>query len=123
MSLFLHLSIHKIRSDNRVGRAPWSFNGRVDGHFNIDNLVLINSTENALGITFWARFDDHWKLFDISTADADTSNNIHLIESGRIDFDLKLKSKSVSSNSLGVSKIFMQSCWPALMCSPSHTIP
>ena len=35
---YLHLSIREIRSDNRVGRALWSFNGSVDGHFDNDNL-------------------------------------------------------------------------------------
>ncbi|EDR00612.1 uncharacterized protein LACBIDRAFT_295707 [Laccaria bicolor S238N-H82] len=99
-SSYLHLSIHEIRSDLRVGSALWSYNGSVDGHFNIDDLELIKSTENALGITFWVRFDDHFKLFDISTIETDTSNNLPLIESGRIDFDLKLKSKPEDDENL-----------------------
>ena len=89
-------------SDNRVGLALWSFNGDVNGHFNICDLELIKSTENALGITFGMQFDDHWKLFDIST-EIDTLDNFPLIESGRMDFDLKLKSKSMHNNSLGLS--------------------
>ncbi|KIJ97192.1 hypothetical protein K443DRAFT_681748 [Laccaria amethystina LaAM-08-1] len=87
---YLHLSIHKIRSDHRVGPALWSFNGSIDGHSDIDNLVPITSTENALGITFMVQFNGHWKLFDISTNGTDASNNIPLIESRRIDFDQKL---------------------------------
>ena len=104
---YLHLSIHEIRSDHRVGPALWSFNGEVDSHFDIDDLVPINYTENALGITFGVRFDDHWKLFDISTTDA--SDNFPLIESGRIDFDIKLYSRWERRSSLGLSEIFMQS--------------
>ena len=106
-SNYLHLSIHEICSDHRVGPALWSFNGGVASHFHIDDLVLINYTENALGITFGVRFDDHWKLFDISTTDA--SNNFPLIESGRIDFDKKLCSKWERKSSLCLSEIFMQS--------------
>jgi len=104
---YLHLSIHEIRSDNRVGPALWSFNGSVDGHFDIFHLELIKSTENALGVTAAARFDDHWKLFNISTTDTEASDNFPLIESGRIDFDLKPKS---GNDSLGLSEIFVQSC-------------
>ena len=108
-SPYLHLSIHKIRSDHRVGCALWSFNGSVDGHFDTDDLEVIKSTKNALGITFGVRFDNHWKLFDISTtADTDASDNFPLIESGRIDFDLKLKSKW--KNSPGSFKIVIQLC-------------
>ena len=106
---YLHLSIHEIRSDHRVGPALWSFNGSADSHFHIRHLELIKSTENALGITFLARFDDHWKLFDISTAETDTSDNIPLIESGRIDFDIKFNLKSFQANkNPGLSKFFMQ---------------
>ena len=107
---YLHLSIHEIRSDHRVGPALWSFNGSVDGHFNIVDLELIKSSEYALGITFWVRFDDHWKLFDISTTETGASNNFPLIESGRIDFDLKFKLKRPFDGSPGLSNIFMQSC-------------
>ena len=106
-SNYLHLLIHEIRSDHRVGPALWSFNGGVHGHFDIDDLVPISYTENALGITFGVRFDDHWKLFDISTPNA--SDNFPLIESGRIDFDIKLYSKWDRRSSLGLSEIFMQS--------------
>ena len=85
---YLHLSIYEIRSaDNRVGSALWTFDGSIDGHFN----EMIKSTENTLGITVAVRCSDHWKLFDISTTETDASNNFPLIESGRIDFDLKLK--------------------------------
>ena len=105
---YLHLSIHGIRSDHRVGPALWSFNGSVDGHFDTDDLEVIKSTENALGITFGVRFDNHWKLFDISTTDANASDKFPLIESGRIDFDLKLKSKW--ENSPGLFGIVMQLC-------------
>ena len=104
---YLYLSIHEIHSDHRVGPALWSFKGGVHGHLNIDDLVLINYTENALGITFGVRFDDHWKLFDISTTD--TPDNFPLIESGRIDFDIKLYSERERKNSPGLSEIFMQS--------------
>ncbi|EDR00615.1 uncharacterized protein LACBIDRAFT_295708 [Laccaria bicolor S238N-H82] len=96
----LHLSIHEIRSDLRVGSALWSFNGSVDGRFDIRHLELIKSTENELGITFWAPFDNHWKLFDVSTTETNTSNDFPLIESGRIDFDLKLKSKPEDDENL-----------------------
>ena len=105
---YLHLSIHEICSDHRVGPALWSFNGSIDGH--LLNLELIKSTGNALGIAFWARFDDHWKLFDISTTETNTSNNFPLIESGRIDFDLKFKSKSARGKNLCLPKNFMHSC-------------
>jgi len=105
---YLHLSIHEICSDNRVGPVLWSFNGSVDGHFNLSHLML--STENALGITFGVQFIDHRKLFDISTTETDASDNFPLIESGRIDFDLKLKSKWGSNDSLGLSEIFLQLC-------------
>ena len=104
---YLYLSIHEIRSDHRVGPVLWSFNSGVARHFYIDDLVPISYTENALGITFGVQFDDHWKLFDISTTDA--SDNFPLIESGRIDFDIKLSSELERRNSLGLSEIFMQS--------------
>ena len=104
---YLHLSIHEIRSDRRVGPALWSFNGGVASHFNFHDLVPINYTENALGITFGVRFYDHWKLFDISTTDA--SDNFPLIESGRIDFDKKLYYEWERTSSLGLSETFMQS--------------
>ena len=106
-SNYLCLSIHEIRFDHRVGPALWSFNGGVHGHFDIDDLVPINYTKNALGITFGVRFDDHWKLFDISTTDA--SDNFPLIESGRIDLDVKLYSEWDHRRSLGWFKIFIQS--------------
>jgi hypothetical protein len=122
---YLHLSIHDIHSDHRVGPALWSSDNRVNGPYDLE---LIKSTENALGITFRMRFDDHWKLFDLSTTETDTSDNFPLIESGRIDFDPKLKSgrkdfdpklKSgrkdsdpnlKSEYSLGLSEIFIQLC-------------
>ena len=104
---YLYLSIHEIRSDHRVGPALWSFNSGVALHFDIDDLVPINYTENALGITFGLRFDDHWKLFDISTTDA--SDNFPLIESGRIDFDIKLYPGWERKSSLGLFETFMQS--------------
>ena len=104
---YLHLSIHEIRSDHRVGPALWSFNSGVARHFDIDDLVPISSTENALGITFRVGFDDHWKLFDISTTDA--SDKFPLTESGRIDFDKKLYSEWERMSSLGLSEIFVQS--------------
>ena len=108
---YLHLSIHEICSDRRVGPALWSFNGSTHGHFDIHDVELIKSTENALGITFWALSDDHWKLFDLSTTETDTLNNFPLIESGKIDFDLKSGLKSPDDDeSLGLSKNFMQSC-------------
>ena len=89
----------------------WSFNGSADSHFNVDDLVPIKFTENALGITFGVQFDDHWKLFNISTTDT-ALDNFPLISSGRIDFDLKLRSKQKGelNSSPGLSKIFMQSC-------------
>ena len=104
-SNYLHLSIHEIRSDHRVGSALWSFNGCVD-HFDKGcDLQLIKSTENTLGITFWVRSADHWKLFDISTTETDASNNFPLIESGRIDFDLVIKSTVVLEEYMpGLSK-------------------
>jgi hypothetical protein len=106
----LYLSIHEICSDNRVGPALWSFNGSVDGRFGINDLVVpIKSTENALGITFGVQFDSQWKLFDISTTETDAEDNCPLIESGRIDYDLKLNSKS-KHDSLGLSKFSVQSC-------------
>jgi len=104
---YLYLSIHEIRSDNRVGPALWCFNSDVDGHFNIHDLELIKPTENALGITFGVRFMNHWKLFNISTTETDALDKISLIESGRIDFDLKFNSKWKYDNSLGLSKIFI----------------
>ena len=107
---YLRLSIHEMRSDNRVGPVLWSFYGSIDGYYNTLGWELIKSTKNVLGITVGMRFKDHWKLFDISTADTDSSDNFPLIESGRIDFDLKLNSKWVRKSSPGLSKIFMQSC-------------
>ena len=104
---YLYLSIHEIRSNHRVGPALWSFNSGVARHFDIDDLVPINYTENALGITFGVRFDDHWKLFDISTTD--TPDNFPLIESGRMSFDTKLYSMWGRERSLSLSEIFMQS--------------
>ena len=104
---YLHLSIHEIRSDHRVGPTLWSFNGSVDGDLNIFPSELTKSTENALGITAGMRLNDHWKLFDISTTETDASDKFPLIESGRIDFYLKLKS---DDNSLGLSEIFIQLC-------------
>ncbi|EDR04733.1 uncharacterized protein LACBIDRAFT_330335 [Laccaria bicolor S238N-H82] len=88
------LSIYEIRSDNRIGPILWSFNSsHVDAYFDIFGLELIKSTKNALGISFGKRFNDHWKLFDISTTGTDALDDFPLIESGRIDFDPKPKSK------------------------------
>ena len=64
-------------------------------------------TENPMGIIFGVQFDDHWKLFDISTTD--DPDNFPLIESGRIDFDIKLYSEWERKRSLGLSETFMQS--------------
>ena len=116
----LHLSIHEIRSDHRVGPALWSFNGGADGHFDIRDLELRKSTENALGITFWARFDDHWKLFDLSTTETDTLNNFPLIESGRIYFDLKFKLRSWQFRSPGLSKFSCSGIESALIFCKSY---
>ena len=94
----------------RSGSTLWSFNGSVDDHFDSRDVELIKSTENAVGITFWARFNDHWKVFDISTTETDAFNNFPLIQSGRIDCDInKLKYFPFDINP-GLSKIFMQSC-------------
>ena len=76
----------------------------------ISELELIKSTENALGITLGLRFNDHWKLFDISTADTDISDDFPLFDSGRVDFDPKSGSRRERNNSLGLSKNFTQSC-------------
>ena len=102
-STYLRLSIHEIRSDNRVGPALWSFDGSADSHFNIFDLGFIQSTENASGITFGMRFDDHWKLFDISTTGTDTSDKFPLIESGRIDLDPKPRSQLGGNSEFGLS--------------------
>ena len=102
---YLHLSIHGIRSDNRVGPILWSFNGSVDSHFDIHDLVPIKATDNALGVAFGVQFDDHWKLFDISTIDTNTVDNFPLIEFGRIDFGLKLVSKWDPKISLGLFEL------------------
>ena len=107
---YLHLSIHEIRTDHRVGPTLWSFKGSVDGHFNLLDLKLIKSSENALGITFWVQFNDHLKLFDISTTETGASNHFPLVESGRIDFDLKFKLAGRPLDNSGLSNIFMQSC-------------
>ena len=107
---YLHLSIHEICSNNRVGPILWSSSGSVDGHFDIDDLELIKCSENALGITFGMRFNDHWQLFDISTTETGASNKSPLIESGKVDFDLMVKSKLVRDKSLGLSKFSMQLC-------------
>ena len=120
---YLHLSIHEIRSDHRVGPVLWSFNGSVDGHFDTNDLELIKSAENALGITFGVQFDDHWKLFNISTTHTDTLDNFSLIESGRVDFNLELNLKPERGSSFGLSQISCSHVELALMCSPSHTIP
>ena len=69
------------------------------------------------------QFDDHWKLSDISTIDNDTSYNFPLIESGRIDFNLKLNSKPQRGSSVGLSQVSCSRVELALMCRPSHTIP
>ena len=69
--------------------------------------MLIKSTDNALGVAFGVQFDDDWKLFDISTIGTHTLDDFPLIESGRIDFDLKLVSKWDHKISLGLSKFFM----------------
>ena len=128
---YLYLSIHEIRSDYRVGLALWSFNGGTYGHFHINDLELIKSTQNALGITFRAQFTDHWKLFDISTTDTIASDNFPLFESGRIEHDRKLKKQSWSGeNSRGLSENFSQSevvlnlvsCVPQVVLSPDTRI-
>ena len=107
---YLHLSIYEIRSDQRVGPALWYFNSS-DDRLHTFQWKLIKSTNNALGITLWARFDDHWKLFDISTTETDTSNNFSLVELGRIDFDAKFNSRSLlDPRNPGLFKIFMQLC-------------
>jgi len=101
--LYLHLSIHEICSDNCIGPTLWSFNDDVDDHFQI--FGVIKSTKNALGITIAVWLDEHWKLFDISTTETDALNNFPLIESGRVDFHLKLK---LEDDNLGLSQNFMQ---------------
>ena len=103
---YLHLSIHKIRSDRRVDPGLWSFYGSGNYHLNIFKLMPIKSTENELGITFGVRFIGYWKVFNIST---DASDNSPLIESGRINYGLKLKASEWVGveNSLGLSQIFM----------------
>ena len=107
----LHLSIHEIRSDHCVGPALWSSSSSIHRYFDIDDLVLIKSTKNALGITIGMPFHDYLKLFDISTTDTDASNNFPLIECGRIEFDLKLEAWSrYFSKNFGLSEIFMP-CW------------
>ena len=107
----LYLSIHEIRSDNRVGPVLWFFDGSDDGHPDIHDLVPIKSTENAVGIAFGTKYEDHWKLFDISTTGTNASDNFPLIESGRIDHDPKPKERErVHNNDLGLSEIFMQPC-------------
>ena len=101
---YIHLSIHEIRSDHRVGPALWSFDGMV-GYLGISPLEPMKSTENALGINFWMRDGHHWRLFDISTTDTDASGDIPLIESGRIEFNLKL-----GWDSIGLFEIVIQLC-------------
>ena len=111
---YLHLSIHEIRSDDRVGPALWSFKSPVRGRLNTCELELKKSTENALGITLEAQFDNHWKLFNISpssTTETDALNNSPLIESGRIDYVPKPKEELwMGKRRLGLSEILMQSC-------------
>ena len=72
----LHLSIHEICSDHHVGHALWSSSSSFDHDLDIDDLELIKSTKNALGITVGMKFRDHLKLFKIPT---DTSDNLPLI--------------------------------------------
>ena len=106
---FLHLSIHEICSDSHVGPSLWSSNSSVRGDFDIVDFELIKSTKNPLAITFWALFGDQWKLFDISTTQTDTLDNFPPIDSGIINFDLKVKElKWVHENSVGLSEIFMK---------------
>ena len=121
---YLYLSIHEICPDSRVGSALWSFQDRVDGHFDYNDLELIKSTENALGIALAVWFDDHWKLFDISTTDTHTLNNLPLILSGRLDSDLNLNlHREPYGRSFSLSEIPCSCVELALMCSTSHTIP
>ena len=105
---YQHLSIHEIRSNNRVGRTLWSFNGNIDDCFHDFLWEPIKSTENALGVTFRRWFDGHWKLFDISTTETDTSDISPLIESGIMDFDLKIEELKVlgEHGHLGLSEFF-----------------
>ena len=121
---YLHLSIHEIRSNNRVGPALWSstcpggpapwFIRSFARGLNASKLELKKSTESALGITLEAQFDDHWKLFNISpssTTEADALNDFPLIESGRIDYVPKPKENPwMGEDRLGLSEILMQSC-------------
>ena len=110
-AFYLLLSIHEISSNNRVGPTLWSFDGSLDGRAIMNDLVRIKSSENALGISFAAKCHDHWKLFDISTTSTNASDNFPLIESGRIDHDLKPKQRElVDNNDLGLSENFMQPC-------------
>ena len=113
---YLHLSIHEIQSDNRVGPALWSFDGSVNYPYNVFDLESMKTTKNAMGITLGVQSIYHLPLFDISTSDTD-ANDFPLIESGRIHFN----SEWMLWNSLGLSEIF--SCVEhALMCNPSQTI-
>ena len=109
LNSFLHLSIHEIRSNSRVGPALWSFSSGILGDLDNFDLELIKYTENPLAITFWARFDYRWELFDISTTETDASDKSSLIESGRMDFGIEgLKFKLLGHNKhLGLSKIFV----------------
>ena len=110
MDCFLCLSIHEICSDNRVGPALWSFESSVDDDFNASDFEVIKSTQNPLTITFRMWFGNYWKLFEISTTtETNASDNLTLIESGRIDFDSKIKGREWEhQNTLGLFEIFMQ---------------
>ena len=68
--------------------------------------MLIKSTDNALGITLGEQLHGHWKLFNVSTTETDASDNIRLIESGRIDFDLKPKSHKLLVGQISVCPKF-----------------
>ena len=87
----LHLSIHKIRA-HRVGRALWTYHDY--GYSNIFQLEPMKSTTNPLGITFGVDSTSYMELFDIST---DVGKDSYpLVESGRLNYNRKLKHPSLS---------------------------
>ena len=88
---YLHLSIHEIHS-YRVGPALWTYHHY--GRSNIFQLLPMNSTTNALGITFGVHSKSRIELFDVSTNG--TKDTYPLVEAGQLNYGRQLNGAGLS---------------------------
>ncbi|KIJ95327.1 hypothetical protein K443DRAFT_11464 [Laccaria amethystina LaAM-08-1] len=88
----LHLSIHEIHS-YRVGPALWTYHNY--GGSDILELQPMESTTNALGITFGLHSESRMEVFDVSTDAKEDSDP--LVKAGQLNYSRKLNNPVVLS--------------------------